>query len=321
MSNLNEKKVEAFSFSQVRLAWRIVLGGFVFLFCTPHSLLMADMIWIEGSQTPISGQVVSQTQDQLEFRFWTDNQEQTIQVDRQKVVDLLITVDPKKLESLTPERLEDYLDYAEVLSSFRSDAYAVRTTKRLCMIVARWGQPTDRASAFRLLISVCEGEEKRRVVRLAFVFDPRFELPVDEKGGGTSIDESARRQLGEIVKLIRTEDRVAASNRLNDQSVIDQIEPVFELYSEICTKEELFRLAAAKQLSVSQLSQLLRLEKALKDPVLRDRSARKSLGNDWATASEILESEDARLPDFEYAFSFDLKQTIFRSGRWVAPPK
>lgn len=280
----------------------------------------ADMLWLKSGGEPISGLVTSQSQDVVSFRYGTGDGQKDVQVQREKIKNLVITIDEQRMESLAPEDFRDYLDYAEELSAFEKDTYAVELAKRLCLITARWSSDELRSSAFLLLISLCSDEEKKAVQRLAFVFDSSFELP--EQLPATTpevIDADARESLIEIVRLIRREQTADARQLLDQERIQSSIKPAMEAYANICNLEELKSAVSANRLTVAKLGQLIRLEQALANDVVPSSTKRDASGSDWSVAAREIVDAQVVLPEFENVLPFDPSLNIYRSGQWVRP--
>lgn len=283
--------------------------------------LRADMLWLRDSEVPIPGMVVSETADSVEFRYRVDGAEQTKEFERDRIQELVITIDQQALERLNPNDLRMYLDQAEQLAANRPDVYAIQTAKRLCLIVARWGQSEMRESAFRLLVTLCEGEELTRVRRLAYVYQPTLDFwespEISEKG--TSV--RAREAVVEIVRLICREQSSEAKRRMEDELVAESVRQTLNRFSSVCNFEELMAAMDADSISLSQLGRLLRLERALETNQPSSNLRRPGLGKNWYSASEQIDASRSVLPEFKNVLPFDPSLTVYREGKWVEPDK
>lgn len=283
------------------------------------SSLQADMLWLNGVETPISGIVVSQTEDVVEYRHRVDQVERTVQFQRNEIRELVITIDQQSLELLNPNDLRSYLDQAEQLVATRTDVYAIQLAKRLCLIVARWGPPELKESAFRLLVSVCEGEELTRVQRLAYVYQPTVDFLDPSTDSNQETSERARDAVVEIVRLICREKSTEAKRRMEDELVSESVRQTLNGFSGICNFEELSAAMDAESISLSQLGRLLRLEQALEANQTPTGLRRPGLGKNWFAASEQIDASRSVLPEFDNVLPFDPSLTVYRDGKWVAP--
>ena len=281
--------------------------------------LRADMLWLVDSTGPISGKIISETADAIEYKYRIEDVEQTVQFKRSEIKELVVTIDQKALGNLNPNNLRAYLDQAEQLAANRRDAYAMETSKRLCLIVARWGSTELKESAFLLLVSICEGEELDRIQRLAYVYLPTIEFhepPADQVDGPS---KEARDLVIELVRLICREQSAEVKQRLEDELVAESVRQALNSFSSVCSFEELSAAANANPLSPTQLGRLLRLERALEKNQVPQDTRRPGLGNNWFAASEQIDASGSVLPEFSNVLGVDPSLTIYRDGEWVAP--
>lgn len=292
--------------------------GFLFGLLLPWvtcTTTLADVLWTAHSEAPRYGRVKSQNGTTVEFEFSDSGATKTIQVDRSDILELVVTVDPKVLESLHPNNLKPYLDYAEELSSFRVDPYAMGVAKRLNLIVARWGSAELRQSAFRQLESICEGQERRQVQRLAFVYDSTFEIGRANESR-VALDPAIVGTLVDIVRHLRR-GRPSDARRLLSQSE-EQVKTVLDSYSEICNLEELTAAVNATRITGAQQSQIIQLEQSL----LAGKAAQATqadVARNWSLASQQIATLQLTLPEFDQVLPFDPRLTLYRHGKWVQP--
>lgn len=278
----------------------------------------ADMLWLKGAEAPVPGIVVGQTDELIEYRYQVGGEEKTVQVDRDEIRQLVVTIDGERLENLSPDNLNAYLDQAEQLASFRRDQYAMALAKRLCLIVARWGAEDLRKSAFCLLVSICEGDELTGVLRLASIYEPT--LNIDRLRGNLpqEVSRESREAALNVVRLIWRGQGEEAQQLLSRQEVLEQVRPAVIAYKDLCSLEELNAAAKVDAVTVSQLGRLLRLEFALsqgKLPPIESVDA----GENWFSESGQVGKVGRLLPEFGSVLPFDPQLTIYRGGKWVAP--
>ena len=274
------------------------------------------MLWLIERDEPVSGIIVEENETSIRFRYTVNNVERLIDVDRKDIREMVVTLDQQRLSSLSPQNVTMYLDYAEELAGFSSDAYAIATARQMSLIAARLSTGAQRSSAFRLLISLCEGEEKRNVERLAYLYDPTITLRKETAAESETIDATADETLIEIVRLIRRDRASDAVELLKQDRITTAIEPLLKVHEATCSFGELRVAANARTLSVAHLAKLLQLENALINNAVENESAN---NESWFEASSRVIESSKILPEFENVLDIDPRLSIFRNGIWVAP--
>ena len=310
--------------SQIRKSKRTKRGSlgfrffvFLLLWLAQSKNVSADMLWLIERDQPVSGMVVEANEVSIRFRYTVNDVEKLIDVDRKDIREMVITLDQERLASLSPQNVTMYLNYAEELAGFSSDAYAIAAARQMALIAARLSTGTQRSSAFRLLVSLCEGEEKRNVERLAYLYDPTIPLREEEAASSEAIDTTAGETLLEIVRLIRRDRASDAIELLKQDRIAKVIEPLLKVHQATCSLGELRMAANAETLTVAHLAKLLKLEHALvSDSVVNTENAN---SESWFEASSRVIESNKILPEFENVLDIDPRLSIFRNGIWVAP--
>ena len=287
------------------------------LLLAQSQIASADLLWLVGQEQPVPGIVLEENEESVQFRYTAEGVEKRVDVDRKQIRELVITLDQKRLSSLSPQNVTLYLDYAEELAGFSSDSYAIATARQMALIAARLSTGTQRSSAFRLLISLCEGEDRQNVERLAYLYDPTTTLRENSKPEMETIDQEADETLLEIVRMIRRGRASDASELLKQDRISTVVEPLLKVHKDTCNLGELRVAANAATLNMTQLAKLLQLENALtNDAVLAAASAD---DESWFEASSKVIESNKILPEFENVLEIDPRLSIFRNGTWVAP--
>ena len=290
---------------------------FVLLWLCQPRLATADLLWLVGQEEPVSGVLVEENEVSVRFRYTINDVEKLVDVERSKIKELVVTLDQQRLATLSPQDVTMYLDYAEELAGFSKDRYAIETAQHMALIAARLSVGQQRSSAFRLLISLCDGDDKRNVERLAFLYDPAMALPKTGVTADETIDATAKETLIELIRMIRRGQGEDAIELAEQERIIQLVEPLCKLHATTCNLGELRVAANAERLTIAQLAKLLQLEHALLSE--NPTPARNESSQSWfAASSEVVESNQM-LPEFENVLGIDTRQSIFRDGVWVAP--
>ena len=93
--------------------------------CTKYSSARADTVWVRGQQTPVSGLIVSTTDEFVEVRVFENGQfAKTINFPRTQIQQVVTNINPNRLALLDPAHPAAYRDYAEELASQKKDPAA-----------------------------------------------------------------------------------------------------------------------------------------------------------------------------------------------------
>ena len=298
-------------------SWGLRFFVCVALLLAQSQIASADLLWVVGQEQPVSGIVLEGTEESVRFRCMIEGVEKQIDVERKQIRELVITLDQKRLSTLSPQNVTLYLDYAEELAGFSSDSYAIATARQMALIAARLSTGTQRSSAFRLLISLCEGEDRQNVERLAYLYDPTATLRENSKPETEAIDQEAGETLLEIVRMIRRGQASDASKLLEQDRISTVVEPLLKIHKDTCSSGELRVAANAATLNMTQLAKLLQLEHALADDAVI--AAASADDESWFEASSKVIESNKILPEFENVLEIDPRLSIFRNGTWVAP--
>ena len=290
----------------------------------------ADVVWVNGQAKPLFGQIVSKTAEQIGFQVFEDGKPGRIEkIDRSRIEQLISNIDTQRLEQLSPDKPADYRDYAEELASQRADPAARQLAHRLYVIAAANSEGDHqtaveiRNSALAGLISIADSDTDRaRLQMLRFLVSPDVDQveSLSESKTAASYSEDQAQLMLKLVQAIRMENSEQAIELLSSQDN----RAIFQSWSEICSLEELNRIARVNRPSQPQLSKLLRIELQIlsstdastsETPIAIETGRRQNWG-DFATQVSGLLSE---VPSFENVTSVDPRQSVYRAGRWVRP--
>lgn len=290
----------------------------------------ADLLWRKGVDMPLTGWVVSQSDQQIVFR---EIEKPFVQRDGATVtkklsagdltilrteVELLIqTIDELRLERLQPGQWRDYFEYAEELSAATSDVAARQLAVRLYLIAANGSTGDLQSSCLAGLVHLSnnETERERRLLlqqlirgdRSAPIFGHNFEVKAN-KVQLTKVEQASGLK---IVRLIRTGQGTAAIEIMEKPETIASSKSLENLMA----TEQLRRWALQPKLAQDQLHQLVRLELTLLG--LGFAGDRNHSASNWGQLAQLPIMSAREIPSFENITPFDPAECLYRGGRWV----
>lgn len=296
--------------------------------CSTHPI-SADVVWINGQATPLYGRIVSSTPEQIELQvFENDKLGRIEKISRSQIEQWIVNIDTRRLEQLSPANLFEYRDFAEELASQQNDPSARSLARRLYLVAAANSTGDDdaielRNSALAGLISIAgSSDERRRLKMLRYLVSPD-DVEAGDVGDSRSVAEPRSKAqtdlMLQLVQAIRKENSLQATKLLSTQAN----RAVFQNWSEICSLEEMDRIARVNRPSKPQLSKLLRIELQIRSAnVVNDQGAavlpsgRRQGWGDFAMQETGILSV---VPSFENVTTIDPYKSVFRNGRWSRP--
>lgn len=233
----------------------------------------------------------------------------------------------ERLRQLKPDQPVAYRDLAEELSVVEGSSRARDLTVRLYLISAAHAEGAVRRSALRGLIAAARsGEERRKLVLLAYQLDPQFSdrlialnepsEPADDPAGDT--DPLARERLLDALQSLRTGKFARARNTMNDPAVRNLMARHYPGFS----VQEFNRICDSGQVTDGVLVKTLEVEWTLRDhpPVTEPESPPDDLLR-WREA--LSGSLLPRFPEISLktVTEFDPGQSIYLNGIWKAPAR
>lgn len=289
----------------------------------------ADVVWVKSQPTPLFGQVITNTPEQVQIRLIENGQPgKTKSIERSMVEQIVINIDAKRLAGLSPDNPQDYRDYAEELASQTIDPAARELARRLFLISAKIAEDKSEtdvcASALSGLISLTDAEsERRQLEMLQFLVNPEANEPESNSESGRA-DHSPSKLENEmmlrLVRAIRREDSDQAIRLLGSQSNRVAIRK----WSEICTPEEFDQIAKVNRPSKSQLGKMLQIEWQIltamrQSPDMKSGKIKTRRVETWGDFASQDSGNPRLVPSFENVTAMDPRKSIFRNGRWMRP--
>jgi hypothetical protein len=244
-------------------------------------------------------------------------------IPREDIEELIITVEPERLETLDPKEPGRYREYAEELIEKQRDPEAREAALRLLHIAAWHSDGSLRKSALLGMVSLARTpEEQRRFRAAAYLHDPEH-------------DRSLLAEVGELPTVRGTAQRepltdLLAAVRALRQGMVGEARSIFERpvskdglesLTSFVTRDELIAACGARQLSSDQLRKVLLAEVAL-SRALNERaaeSAEKSALSQTSWSQAVQTGGLAPLPSIDLLSltEFDPRECLFRGGKWI----
>ena len=295
-----------------------------FAVLTMGAVAAGDTVWVNGQAEPLCGRIVSRSDDEIQLEQFEDGKFGEITSIPTKQVDtVIVNFDPERLASLSPDNPVAYRNYAEELCTQRADAAAIHLARRLYLLAgvnaANSSQNALRSGAILGLISLAPDESQRRKLELLYRLNepgqtklkPKSKLPLQVNDAPTRAEQEL---ILKVVVAIRQEDSDTAIGLLRS----DQNRESIKKWSNLCTPEELDRIAAASRPSTLQLRKLLSVELAVRQPELTNSKPAMTKSG-WDELAMQPATQFSALPTFANVTQFDPSKSVYRNGIWVRP--
>ena len=291
-------------------------------FISPIETARGAIIVLKNQAEPVLGLIVRQEKGQLVVKVRDESgklRDQTLE--RKEVAEIIETVSPQRLQALNPKSPEAYRDYAEELAAKQRDWEARETAIRLYAIAFHLERAKLGKSALRGLISLARSPQEEQQFRAAlFILDPRQildDLPTSKNAAEVKKERNRWEETLRGVQLLRRGQGAAARPIFAKAEVAK----VLQGYEAFISRSELETACKEISLTDRRLRQLLLLELALESH--RAPPAEQSLLEDVSPAwgSDLQSGGNNPVPviDLDRLTEFDMRQTIYRDGKWIAP--
>lgn len=281
----------------------------------------AAIVLLAGGGEPVKGIVVRRDASGLTVRVDGPNGRL---VDRliplNQVESVIATVSPERLAALSPDRPQDYRNYAEELAEKREDPEARQTARRLFHIAAYLDPDRlGRGSLLAMTLLAETPEQARRLRALVYLIDPAGSRGVLTTTDATAprprlgVSEAGRELILAAVRSLRRGQERYALGHAKREGFKEQ----FAKLGSTLTYEQFMDLCQRGNLSDAELAQVLRIELSLEEDnrVEPDVS---TLTPAERLAQELSEDASPTRPlDLEHATEFDPRANRFLDGRWV----
>lgn len=279
----------------------------------------AVIVFEKGSDVPTVGYLVRQDEKLVVIREELPNgQTRRRDLLRSQIDDILIAVSKERLEGLSPDKPEDYRDYAEELAEKRKDPDARATSLRLYLIAAHLDpEKLGRSCLLGMVALARHSNEEQKFRAMAYLVDPNHDRSLLKISTTTAhasrVDDGGRDVLLKALKALRRGQHRTAMTLAKRPIVMETL----ERYSDVLTYEEFTQLE--KEVPAETLRKVLVLEMMLSDR--EDRATEKSKPEiePW---SHIVEREGtAPVPSLrlETLTEIDPRECLYRDGKWIRP--
>lgn len=283
----------------------------------------ADAIWLFGESDPIFGLVVNRDEQAMRFNQTHDGVSfKTVTLKLSSVQSMVINFDVDRLQSLSPDRLKDYRDYAEELTSQAKDPVARRLALRLFVIVA--GNSKDRRvrdAALASIVGLANSEEERRRWKTLYYLETgnQGSMPRDPSDRtGSPAELSSVQQRRELVGLLQS---LRKGETVRFESIAPSLRETASLWSEVCSWEELVQISKSNFVNDEQLQRIVAFEYEIRKidqqpaPDAHETSS-PSVVASWPELANRIAIDRVEIPSIRNATQFDPRQSIFRDGKW-----
>jgi hypothetical protein len=235
---------------------------------------------------------------------------------RDRIEDLVVTVDPERLAGLSPDEPLGYLQYAEELSIKKQDPEARDAARRMFLIAGSLApQVHGRQAALGLANVAATSDEARKARTMASLVDPSGPAAegVVAKPTAPKIDAGRARILTAGIQAYRRGEVATARRAFEDRDIatllasLDPPVPMEALKASLA--ERIFRP------DYDVLAVLVPLERSLRAEGTLAGSA-KSADDDPFSAEN---RAPVAWPTWSNVTPFDPAETVFRDGKWQRP--
>ena len=232
----------------------------------------AVIIFEKGKSTPLRGYLIDKNDTRVIVEELRPNGETTERILPLAGIDqMIVAVDAARLETLTPEKPEEYRDYAEELAEKREDPDARLTAIRLYLIAA-YLQPQElgRSCLLGMTAVARTAAEERKFRAMAYLLDTKHDPGLLSEPTATEIDSSGLSD--EKRKLLSTFLRLVRTRRFAEAQAMAKRPDVRELLPHIAVSIEPEELSAAAEEESLLSPSLLRKNPRSGDRVCRRES-------------------------------------------------
>lgn len=281
------------------------------------SVAQGAAVFLVGEAEPVYGYLVSEDSSTVVLDVpQADGRLSRTSYLRDRVEDLVITVDPARLGELSPDDALGYLQYAEELSIKKQDPEARDAARRLFLIAGSLSPQTHGRQAALGLANVAAGaDEARRARTLASLIDPSgsHAEPVVATPTAPKIEAGRVRVLVAGIQAYRRGEAGTARRVFDDSenarmlAALDPPVPMEKLKASLAERD--FHADHEVLAALVPLERSLRIDGTLagtgKGKEVDPFSAENRLPVAWPTWKNVT--------------PFDPAETIFRDGKWQRP--
>lgn len=281
----------------------------------------AVIIFEKGKSAPLRGYLIDKNDVRVIVEELRPNGETSERILPLSGIDeMIIAVDAARLETLTPDKPEEYRDYAEELAEKREDPDARRTAIRLYLIAA-YLQPQElgRSCLLGMTALARTAREEQEFRAMAYLLDPKHDpsllsAPTTAAVDSRGLSEENRKLLLTFLRLVRTRRSTEARNLAKRADVRELLS---QAVASIGPEELSAVIEEESLLSSPLLRRILDLEIALAGggrPVAAGASDKPVR---WAQVVAGGQLGPVAPLQLETLTQFDPRQQYFRNGKWV----
>lgn len=285
------------------------------------SNVAADVIVVRDEPQPYVGRITVSDSEKLTIEIVdAEGITREITFAPERVLLIVKAEDRERLESLVPGQWEAYRNLAEELASQRIDPQAAELAIRLFLIVAYHERGSVREGALASLVGLArDPEEEKRFRTLAYRMSEREEsqwLQPPITLVRTPLSPAERELLLRTIRLIRQDEGDQALAQMRS----DGFSTTYVKVEHLLPFQDLKRYAYSRVVTTRRMTDLLRFELALMDPVSEDGEAMEIRKGTTGWSSINLEAQPP-LHDVDWltVTEFDPRDHLYRDGSWRRP--
>lgn len=301
--------------ASVRLAMMAIL-----LFAVVADIKGA-VVYRKGNPKPVAGFIVEQTPGRVVLRTTRSDATTEQSISRDDIVAIVVCAEEAELAELSPDQPKKYLEIAERVVQRKGDPEAVELAVRCYLLAAYHGRDELRDSALRGLIAAARSTEEQTKFRALahqtnpISGDPWLSTVVQNVELRVELDQAARSELLQVVRLIRQGETELARNRLRSQDFRTR----FEAFADIMNYRDLESALLEEKLTSDQLKSLVKLELALVNQ--GHQTGPTNVGSlqktdAWQTSVNRGAIEPIQGVSWHTVTEFDPEEAIFTKGKW-----
>jgi len=278
----------------------------------PFDAARADTIWLDGKSSPMFGIVESSDDQSIVFKKTSDGSTfESVTISKDRISSVVVNFDAQRLSSLVHGRWQPWQDYAEELHSQKQDPVARNLAIRLLVIVADNAKETrQRNAALNDLISLARNAAERENLLTLRYLETGQKRPEKQVGQTTNLPSPESREAA--VKLVRS---IRLRRDVSQQLASEQLKETVSAFKQVCSWQELIKIANSNRIDAQGLHRLVALELELR-MAGEESKASNTTGGSWHLQANRISNKTISLPTIGSATGFDPDENRFVDGRW-----
>ena len=287
----------------------------------------AAAIYLKDADSPLVGYIKSRSATHILMIVDVDDQTEERLIPLQQIVDVLETVDPKRLAKLDPADVSQYRDYAEELMVKQIDPEARETAIRLFLISVFYGDAQLQRSGLRSLVRLSRNDQERQQFmalawRYGAIESSQLRGNANGGAGDTSVGGAGLRgpvmltldQRETLSDLIRSS-RSNMVRRARNLAQRDEVKAMF-VDNDLGMTHKKFVELLSREPTNDDIASLVELE--LRVMAIETAFSTKEIsGLKWSDLATKENTRPVKSPTIETVTEFNPRQCYFVDGKWT----